>query len=292
MTTPSANVSQLVDKLRDIPTLSVVVTRLMELVNNPKTSTSQIADVLKRDQVLAAKVLRLVNSSFYNFPMQVTDINKALGFLGFNTISVLVLGTSVFSSFEIKNAPYFDLMEFWKHSLATALAAEMLARQIRHPRPEDAFTCGLLHDIGKVALFKVSPTDMKAVVDKTILDGCTFLEAETALGLPGHTLLGERLAERWALPVIIRKAIRYHHRDIEHMESIYPNMKPTLMLTSLGNILCKRHALGFSGDQAKPEYPANYLQALQITPTALKEVETKMPQEMERAQAFLQASLS
>ena len=290
--TPSQNVSQLVDKLRDIPTLSVVVTRLMELVNNPKTSTSQVAEILKRDQILSAKVLRLVNSSFYNLSIEVTDINKALGFLGFNTISVLVLGTSVFSSFEIKNAPYFNVLEFWKHSLGTALAAELLARKVKHPRPEDAFTCGLLHDVGKVALFKVGPNELKAAVEKALLDNISFLEAETALGLPGHPVLGERLAERWGLPVIIRKTIRYHHRDIENMESIYPQMKPTIMLATLGNILCKRLELGVSGDRVKPEYPANYLKALQLSEEAIQEVEAKMPDEMERAQAFLQASLS
>lgn len=282
----------LVDKLRDIPTLSVVVTKLMEMVNNPKTTAGQIAEVLKKDQVISAKVLRLVNSSFYNLSVEVTDVTKALGFLGFNTISVLVLGTSVFSSFEIQNAPYFNIIEFWNHSLASAIAAETLARKIRHPKPEDAFTCALLHDIGKVALYKVSQPDMKAVVEKALADNISFLNAETALGLPGHTILGERLAERWQLPLVIRKTIRYHHRDIETMESIFPTMKPTIMLATLGNILAKRHELGASGDNQKPEYPANYLKALNLPEAVLHEVEALMPGEMERAKGFLQASMS
>jgi HD-like signal output (HDOD) protein len=270
--TSSSNVTQLVDKLRDIPTLSVVVTRVMELVNNPKTSAGQIADVLKRDQVLTAKVLRLVNSSFYNLSTEITDVTKALGFLGFNTISVLVLGTSVFSAFDMQAAPYFNVTEFWKHSLATAIAAELIGRKIKHPRPEDCFTCGLLHDLGKIALFKVSKDDMKAVVDKATLENKSFLAAETELGLPGHTILGERLAERWQLPV---------------MESIYPQMKPTIMAATLANILAKRLSLGFAGDHEKPEYPESYLRALNLSSSALKEVEEAMTQEMDRANAFL-----
>ena len=287
----SKNIQALTEKLRDIPTLSVVVTRIMELVNNPRTSAPQIADVLKKDQILSAKVLRTVNSSFYNLSTEVTDVSKALGFLGFNTISVLVLGTSVFSSFEVAAAPYFNVLEFWKHSLATALAGELIAKKIKHPKPEDCFTCGLLHDIGKIALFKVSQEDLKAVVEKAKLEDKSFLQAETDLGLPGHTLLGERLAERWQLPVVIRKTIRYHHRDVENMESIFPNMKPVVMIVTIANILTKRLLLGASGDDTRPEYPKNYLKFLNISQSMIEEIEAQMPQEMERAQAFLSASL-
>jgi putative nucleotidyltransferase with HDIG domain len=286
------NVTALVEKLRDIPTLSVVVTRVMELVNNPRTSAPQIADVLKRDQVLSAKVLRLVNSSFYNLSTEITDVSRALGFLGFNTISVLVLGTSVFSSFEIAAAPYFNVIEFWKHSLATAIAAELFAKKIKHSKPEDAFTCGLLHDVGKIALFKVSPEDLKRVVEKAEAENLSFLEAETALGLPGHPMLGERLAEQWQLPIVIRKTIRYHHRDIEPLESVYANLKPTIMLATLGNVLSKRFSLGASGDHKKPEYPANYVKALNLSQQQIEEVEKAMEQEMDRAQGFLSASMS
>jgi len=288
----STKVTELVDKLRDIPTLSVVVQRVMELVNNPKTSAPQIAEVLKRDQVLTAKVLRLVNSSFYNLSTEVTDVSRALAFLGFNSISMLVLGTSVFSSFEIRAAPYFNVLEFWKHSLASAIAAELIAKKTRAAKPEDAFTCGLLHDVGKIALFKVSPDDLKAVVEKASLENKSFLDAETELGLPGHAILGERLAERWQLPLVIRKTIRYHHRDVEPMESIYPQMKPTVMIATLGDIMAKHLGLGVSGDQMKPEYPANYLKALNLSSEAMAEIEQQMEVEIDRAQSFLSASLN
>jgi putative nucleotidyltransferase with HDIG domain len=288
----AAKLTELVDKLRDIPTLSVVVQRVMELVNNPKTSAPQIAEVLKRDQVLTAKVLRLVNSSFYNLSTEVTDVSRALAFLGFNSISMLVLGTSVFSSFEIRSAPYFNVLEFWRHSLASAIAAEMIARKLKVSKPEDAFTCGLLHDIGKIAMFKVAPDDLKLIVNKAKSDGISFLDAETALEFPGHTVLGERLAEKWQLPVIIRKTIRYHHRDIEHMESIYPQMKPLIMIAALGNIMAKRFKIGESGDSILPEYPNNYLRFINLTPTMIKDIEASMEKEMDRASSFLSASLS
>jgi putative nucleotidyltransferase with HDIG domain len=222
----------------------------------------------------------------------VTDVSRALAFLGFNSISMLVLGTSVFSSFEIRSAPYFNVLEFWRHSLASAIAAEMIARKLKVSKPEDAFTCGLLHDIGKIAMFKVAPDDLKLIVNKAKSDGISFLDAETALEFPGHTVLGERLAEKWQLPVIIRKTIRYHHRDIEHMESIYPQMKPLIMIAALGNIMAKRFKIGESGDSILPEYPNNYLRFINLTPTMIKDIEASMEKEMDRASSFLSASLS
>ncbi len=282
----------LVDKLRDIPTLSAVVVRVMELVNNPKTSASQIAEALRRDPILVAKVLRLVNSSFYSLSTEVTDVTKALGFLGFNSVSALVLSTSVFSSFELESTPYFNVMGFWRHSLATGLAAEKIARKIKHSKAEECFVCGLLHDLGKIALFKISRDDFQGVVEKAHSENKSFLDSETALGLPGHTLLGERLAEKWKLPVVIRKTIRYHHRDIEPLDSIFPNMKPVIMLSTLGNIMTKRLELGTSGDAMKPAYPSNYVKLLGLNAEMLAEIEKEMPAEMGRADAFLQASMA
>jgi putative nucleotidyltransferase with HDIG domain len=281
------SIPALVDRLRDIPTLSVVVTKIMELVNNPNTSAPQIAEVLKKDQVLTAKVLRLVNSSFYNFSTPVTDVSRALGFLGFNTISVLVLGTSVFSAFEISAAPFFNVREFWKHSLAVAIASELLAKRIKNVRPEDAFTCGLLHDVGKIALFKVAPESLRSVVEKARTEKKSFLDAETELGLPGHTLLGERLAEKWQLPVVIRKTIRFHHRDIEKLDSVYAAMKPTIMTATLANQLCKNLGLGESGDLEKPKFFDNYFKFLNLDTKIMEDIAAQMEQEISRVDGFL-----
>lgn len=288
----SVQLTELVEKLRDIPTLSLVVQKVMELVNNPKTSAPQIADVLKKDQVLTAKVLRLVNSSFYNLSTEVTDVSRALAFLGFNSISMLVLGTSVFSAFQIRKAPYFNVLEFWRHSLGTAIAAEMIARELKIKKPEEAFSCGLLHDVGKIALFTIDPELLQRIVDKAKTDQISFSDAEVELEIPSHTVLGERLAQRWQLPLIIQKAIRYHHRDIEPMESIYPQYKSTLMVATLGNVMAKRFQVGESGDLVKPDYPENYLLALGVSSEMLAKIEARFPTEMERASSFLTASLS
>src|SRR5271170_3496948 len=148
----NADYSDLLNKLHDIPTLPVVAMRVNELINDPNSSSSDIADVLKKDQVLTAKILRLVNSSYYAIPGGVTDVQRALAFLGFNTLAQLVLSLSVFSVFSTFDNQDFSMMEFWKHALGTAVGAELLAKKLKFKKPEEAFTCGLLHDIGKLVL--------------------------------------------------------------------------------------------------------------------------------------------
>src|SRR3954453_19242281 len=116
----NADYSELLAKLQDIPTLPLVAVKVNELINDPSSSSSDIAEVLKKDQVLTAKILRLVNSSYYAIPGGVADVQRALAFLGFNTLAQLVLGLSVFSLFSEIDSEHFSMMEFLRHALGTA----------------------------------------------------------------------------------------------------------------------------------------------------------------------------
>src|SRR3954469_25366687 len=117
----NADYSELLNKLQDIPTLPVVAMKVNQLINDPNSSSSDIAEVLKKDQVLTAKILRLVNSSYYSIPGRVADVQRALAFLGFNTLAQLVLSLSVFSFFTSPDSEEFSMPEFWRHALATAV---------------------------------------------------------------------------------------------------------------------------------------------------------------------------
>src|ERR1700744_4449063 len=117
----NADYSELLAKLNDIPTLPVVAMKVNELINDPNSSSADIADVLKKDQVLTAKILRLVNSSYYAIPGGVADVQRALAFLGFNTLAQLVLSLSVFSVFTDLGSDKLLMLDFWKHALGTGV---------------------------------------------------------------------------------------------------------------------------------------------------------------------------
>jgi putative nucleotidyltransferase with HDIG domain len=282
--------SELLAKLQDIPTLPIVAMRVNELIYDPTSSSSDIAEVLKKDQVLTAKILRLVNSSYYAIPGGVADVQRALAFLGFNTLAQLVLGLSVFSMFTKEETEEFSMLEFWRHALGTAVGAEILAKRLDYPKPEEAFTCGLLHDIGKLVLHEIDSPRLKEIVRETTKRKSSFVEVEREWDLPGHSFLGEVIATKWGLPQVIRLAIRYHHFDVSEMQSVLSSAKPIIHMVRLANQLAVKNQIGNSGDHSGGEITPEMLKHLGLTAKDIPQIEEQILQDMEKAGGFLSAT--
>lgn len=281
--------TEMLKKLEDFPTLPAVAMRVNELINNPNSSSKEIADVLKKDQVLTAKILRLVNSSYYAIPGGVTDVQRALAFLGFNTVAQLVLGLSVFSLFSNIEGEDFSMVSFWKHALGTAVCSEVLAKKMGYSKPEEAFTCGLLHDIGKLVLHEIHPTRLSTIIKETGSRKCSFVEVEKEWDLPGHTFLGEVIATKWGLPQVIRLAIRYHHQDVSPLSTILSSAKPVIHMVRLANQICIKNQLGKSGDCSEGIITPDMLSPLSLTEADIPKIESQLQKDMDRAGALLNA---
>lgn len=285
----NADYTELLAKLEDIPTLPVVAMKVNELINDPTSSGRDIAEVMKRDQVLTAKVLRLANSSYYAIPGGVTDVQRALAFLGFNTLAQLVLGLSVFSVFSDIDNEEFSMLEFWKHALATGVCCELLAKKLDYPKPEEAFTCGLLHDMGKLVLHEIDPDRLFQIAQEAHRRQTSFVEVEREWDLPGHGYLGDVIASKWGLPQTIRLAIRYHHFDVREMDSVLNSAKPAIYMVRLANTVVVKNQLGKSGDCSEGTVTRDMLDPLKLTMNDIPQIEERLQKEMERAGALLSA---
>ncbi|MCM2276698.1 MAG: HDOD domain-containing protein [Oligoflexia bacterium] len=281
--------SELLAKLDDIRTLPIVAMKVNELINDPNSSSADIAEVLKKDQVLTAKILRLVNSSYYAIPGGVADVQRALAFLGFNTLAQLVLSLSVFSMFTDFETEEFSMLDFWRHALGTGVCSEILAKRLKLPRPEEAFTCGLLHDIGKLVLHEIDSDRLIDIVREARKRECSFIEVEREWDLPGHSYLGEVIATRWGLPQVIRLAIRYHHFDVTKMDSILASAKPVIHVVRLANTICVKNQVGRSGDASPGTITHDMLQPLGLPASEIPAIEEQLEKAMEQAGAFLNA---
>jgi putative nucleotidyltransferase with HDIG domain len=279
--------SELLAKLQDIRTLPVVAMKVNDLINDPNSSSSDIAEVLKKDQVLTAKILRLVNSSYYAIPGGVTDVQRALAFLGFNTLAQLVLGLSVYSIFSASDIEDFSMPEFWRHALATAVCSEILAKRLKLSKPEEAFTCGLLHDVGKLVLNEIDSDRLKQIVTETKKRECSFVEVERELDMPGHSFIGEVIAAKWGLPQSIRLAIRYHHFDVSKMDSILSSQKPMIQVVRLANAICVKNQHGKSGDCSPGTITLDMIAPLKLRMEDIPGIEEQLKIDMEKAGAFL-----
>jgi putative nucleotidyltransferase with HDIG domain len=279
----SSTVDDLLSRVAELPTLPAIPMRVGELLSDPNSTSAQIAELLRRDQVLAAKILRLVNSGYYAIPGGVASVERALAFLGFSTVAQLVLGISVFSQFKALATPRLTMGDFWKHALSVAVASEVIARRCEGVKPEDAFTAGLLHDIGKLVLHEVEPDRLREVVELAAKQKETFFAAEKEIGLPAHTVLGEAIATRWGLPHGLRLAIRYHHEDLAGVETITRPVRQLVACVRLANLLAIKNAWGKSGDASKGKITHSELTPLDMTNDAIEGLEADINEAIGKA---------
>jgi putative nucleotidyltransferase with HDIG domain len=209
--TPTANPAETaqLDALDSLPTLPIVALQIGEVVHAKNASVQQVADLLRSDPATSAKLLRLVNSPYFGIPGGVSDVARAIPFVGFNTLYQLVLSISVLDVLSIGAG--HDPRLLWMHSLTVATAARELAEEIRFSDAGACFTAGLLHDMGEIALAKLAPDKVAATFETMRTDGVAIEIAERLHGLAPHDRIGSRLARRWKFPASLATPIEQHH---------------------------------------------------------------------------------
>lgn len=202
--------ADVVTDIRDLPSLPLVVIELLSSFEQEDASVGSLADKVAQDQALAAKTLRLANSSFYGLQHKVKTIQQAITVLGFDSVRALITAAGVIDTFAGSQHATFDFTQFWRHAIATSLCARALAREAKL-NEDHAFISGLLHDIGKLVLVTRFPQRYAETMAYRNTNDCFMLDAERqTLGLD-HTLVGKALAEYWKFPSVIQRAIANHH---------------------------------------------------------------------------------
>jgi putative nucleotidyltransferase with HDIG domain len=243
-----SDVEQVLGSLDKLPTLPVIYTKLLRLLQSPDTTIHAISNIIAEDQVIAAKVLQFVNSAFYGFPQRIGSLQRAIVILGFNAIKNLVLTTSVWDLFQkIQAGHQFNKESFWKHSIGCAVASRVLAEAADLKNPEDVFTGGLLHDIGKIVQAGYFPDQFNRVIDLIDQTGLPMVEAEKKVFGFDHAQIGTAIATRWRFPQETVNMIALHH-----LSNGTTGLNKTIAAVHIGNILATALRLGYSGEKLVP----------------------------------------
>ena len=280
-------IKRITESIIGLPTLPTVVAKMIELVDNPRTSASSLARLIASDQALTARILKLANSAYYGFSREISTVNMAIVILGFNTVKDMGLSLSVFEAFKAaKDDASFDLTRFWEHSIACGIASRMLARTYRTRYTAEAFVAGLLHDIGKVILNQYFKNEFTSIIAAQ-KEGATLEEAEETIIGTTHSQIGAWLADKWNLPRIISRTIKYHHAPWEtKKESLF------VAFIHLANYLCHTSGYGYSGRMEVTEPDERLWEILQnenvpIEQDDIASLQTEFLLEFDKSEAFV-----
>lgn len=252
--------NRIVRQVRDLPTLPRTMLKITEVINHPESSAEDLARVITQDQVLTARLLKLVNSSFYGFPRRVNAVTSAIVLVGFDAIRNLLLTSSVFDLFSDPDGPSIvEAEKYWDHALGCAVGAKIIGTHLRMDHVEELFVCGLLHDIGKIVAMRYLPELFAKVQQQARQKGQLIRIAESEVLGFHHGELGQLVAERWNLSAKLVKVIAHHHGPAKAGA-----FAVEASVVHLADILCRALQMGSGGDEQVPPLDGRAWQLLRI----------------------------
>lgn len=271
-----------------MPSLSPTVAKIMQVANDPTSSANDLNKVISLDPVLAAKVLKLVNSAYFGFSDKVTSTVRAIVVLGLNTIKNLALSTAALETMAMKGSSAINMDDFWRHLLGTGVVAKLIARKIGINKNflEDYFLAGLMHDMGKIILNRINPEGYKKVIDVCKAKGVDLQLVESRVFGINHAEIGELLGNKWGLQSQLIEAMAYHHSP----DTASPDNRKIVLAIYISNAYVKSESVGFGGNAYIQELSEEQWNDLGITPEILQGFQGHLVEGVERASVFLQTT--
>jgi len=235
--TSTGLVQQFVERTGQLYSLPAVAMEILRLTSEPKLDARAIKDCLERDPALSTRVLKVVNSSLFGLSRPVCDLNQALALLGTRPLKMLVLGFSLPKELFVGLSASV-LAGYWRHTLIKAVAARELAEQLFRTPGDEAFTAGLVQDIGLLALIQQLGEPYLRLVDHCQTHGGDILDRELeTLGFD-HAVLSARLLSRWGLPASLCTAVAVPH-DQRRVMQLAPEQQPLPQVLHLADLLAR-----------------------------------------------------
>lgn len=265
-----------------IATLPEITVRIIELVEDPTSTAQDLRHLIENDPALCARVLKVVNSSFYGMPGQIDSIERAVVLLGLNAVKNIAISASLTKLFHGgKLGASFSARDLWVHSAAVATAGRMLADRNHPELAEQAFLAGLMHDIGIMVELQLERNRFIDVLER-VQPGADGLPqggmraAETELFGADHERFGEGLCKRWKFPPAIAAVCGYHHDPL----AVEGDNRRLTAVVNLADQLAARAQLGFSLDvetqETNPEVAAELGLSEQDIESVLEELEERV----------------
>ncbi|MEJ2657649.1 MAG: HDOD domain-containing protein [Desulfobacterales bacterium] len=265
-----------------LPEMPSTAFELNEIVEDPTASAHSIAEVVNRSPSLATLLLKIVNSSFYGFPSKINNISRAVTIIGTREITGLALGLSIVKAFKDIPKKVLDMSSFLKHSIACGIISRILAAKKNMPQTEQMFVSGLLHDVGRLIIYRYFPDQAMTVLSLAAKsDNVLYRQEDSFLG-GNHTLIGKYLLKEWKLPLELENNIFFHHNP-----SAAPDPLKAAII-HLADIMVNALRLGSSGERFVPFFDEKAWHNLDISPGGFETIIQHATHQLVPLESFFQ----
>src|ERR1044071_550617 len=194
-------INNAVNAIAHIATLPEITLKIIELVENPRSTAQDLNKLISNDPALVSRILKVVNSAFYGLPGQIGSINRAIVLLGLNAVKNIVIAASLTKLFRGgKVSPNFSAKDLWSHSIAVGVMAKLIVQKLNNTLPDEAFLAGLIHDIGILVELQAFRDPLVTVAEQAAKESVKYIDLETQIIGADHQAFGAGLTAKWKFP--------------------------------------------------------------------------------------------
>lgn len=267
-------------RVTEISSLPEVTTRIVAIVEDPKSTAQELHDLVRTDPALASKILKVVNSAFYGLPSQISNLDRAIVMLGMSAVKNIALAASLTRLFRPGPiSDRFNARDLWTHCIAVGVCARMLAEAgIGHA--EEAFVAGLVHDLGLLVEHQAFPHEFRTIVETCSARSRNFQELEREQLGADHQAFGAALATKWKFPSNLRHAISHHHNP----EPLKPDLRTLVTAVQVADVICCQNEIGFCLTARDSEVTEAMLEVVRLDEARISAILASLNERIQEAQ--------
>lgn len=277
-----ALVEKAIADVGEIATLPEVTVKIIEIVENPKSTARDLHDVIKNDPALSARILKVVNSAFYGLPGQISSIDRAIVLLGLSAVKNIAIAASMTHLFTGGQAiEGFSGADVWKHSIGVAVGSRLLSAAQGRPQVEESFLAGLICDLGLLVERQLYSNELAEVV-ASMNTGSSFCELETNIIGADHQAFGMALAKKWRFPQTLCTAIGYHHNPM----ALADVNRELPAIINVADLLACRAEIGFCQHPTNADISDELFGLIKLDAAKVDEITEQMPEQVSIAESI------
>jgi signal transduction histidine kinase/HD-like signal output (HDOD) protein len=283
-------VDRVIERVTQLP-FSPIAMKILQVAWDERAGARDMAKVIVLDQAFTARLLRIANSPFYGQSREVTTVSQAVAILGMDAVASLALTLFTFGSFPEEENEILSIAQLWEHCLGAGVWARAIATRVGHGTPEEAFIAGLLHDMGKVLLYRFFKKELLEAVGIAETEGVSLSEAEQRTLGTDHAVVGQAAANQWGFPPLLRYSIAFHRTPLDLPRNTDEPVRKIVAIVHVADLLCESSEIGRGGDHGDEIVDDAVWELLEVTPDECKEMVGDVLAEIEKSREIYASAL-